>query len=227
MSHIHLPDGILPAWLWVAGYVISALLVAILWRKGTATAQPREFANLGIFAAVMILAMALEIPPIGFHFNLSVITGIILKPRMSIIAAFIVNLMLAFVGHGGITVVGLNTLVLTIEMVAGCYMFRFLQKRMPMYGAGFAATVIGLACGTAASFGIIAAGSRWIEQISQSTYIHLGKQFTGGHLILGRLAVIMFSIGLIGWILEGILTAAILVFLSKNMPGLISNQEAG
>jgi cobalt/nickel transport system permease protein len=148
MSHIHLPDGILPAWLWISGYAVTALLVAILWRGGTATAQPREFAGLGIFAAIMILAMLIEIPPFGFHFNLSVITGIILAPRRSVIAAFIVNLMLALAGHGGITVAGLNTLVLMVEMTAGYYAFGFLRSRMHIYGAGFAATVVGLACGT-------------------------------------------------------------------------------
>ncbi len=228
MSHIHLPDGILPAWLWLSGYVLTALLIAILWRGGEATAEPHRFARLGIFAAIMTLAMAVEIPPVGFHLNISVVTGIILKPRMAVLAALIVNLLLALIGHGGITVAGLNTLVLSTEMVVGYYAFGFLRHRMhaSVSRAGFASTVAGLACGTGASFGIIAAGRTWIDQMLRSAS-GLGEQFSGGHLNLGRLAAIMFGIGGVGWILEGLLSAAILAFLANAMPDLLSDHEAG
>lgn len=226
MSHIHLPDGVLPVWLWGTGYVLAAVLISILWRRGRTTAEPRRFALLGVFAAVMVLAMSIEIPPFGFHFNLSVVTGIILGPQLAVLAGLIANLILALVGHGGVTVVGLNTLVLSTEMIVGYYAFRLLQsRRQPLRRAGFIAAVAGLLCGTGLAYGIIAAGSPWIDRVLQSASGHIDEHFTGGHLDLGRLAVIMFGIGVVGWILEGLLSAAILASLAKIRPDLLNRKR--
>jgi hypothetical protein len=65
---------------------------------------------LGIVAALMIVGMSAEIVPIAYHVNLSVIGGILLGPALSAIAAFIVVIVLAMLGHGGVTVIGLNAL---------------------------------------------------------------------------------------------------------------------
>jgi cobalt/nickel transport system permease protein len=229
MSHIHLPDGILPTWLWLSGYVLTALVIAVLWRGGKATADPRRFALLGIFGASMILVMMIEIPPFSFHFNLSVVTGIILGPQLAILASLIVNLILSLIGHGGITVVGLNTLVLSVEMLAGYYVFRLLTRaRMSLSRAGFVATVIGLALGTAVGFGIIALGSPWINHVLQSASLRPGEELPpgieGAHLSLSRLALIMFGVGAVGWVLEGMLSAAILRYIARVYPELVSEE---
>ena len=41
-------------------------------------------------AAVMLVAMNLEILPIAYHLNMSVVAGILLGPSLGFIAAFIV-----------------------------------------------------------------------------------------------------------------------------------------
>jgi len=226
MSHIHLPDGILPAWLWLSGYGLTALLLAIIWRRGKTTSDPRKFALLGVFAAIMILIMMIEIPPFAFHFNLSVVTGIIIGPRLAVLAALIVNLILALIGHGGITVVGLNTLVLSTEMIVGYYAFGLLLRtRLSLANAGFSATVTGLLCGTGVGYGIIAAGSSWIDLALRYATIRVGEQFPEAHLDLIRLAAIMFGVGAIGWILEGLMSAAILASLARIRPGLVSGRD--
>jgi cobalt/nickel transport system permease protein len=53
---------------------------------------------------------------LAYHVNLSVVAGILLRPSLGFLAAFITNLMLAFSGQG-ITVIGLNTLLLGSEAV--------------------------------------------------------------------------------------------------------------
>lgn len=226
MSHIHIPDGVLPAWLWVSGYIIVGLVIAILWRRGRATSEPRKFALLGILSAMMILIMMVEIPPFSFHFNLSVVTAIALGPQLAVLAALVVNLFLALIGHGGITVVGLNTIVLSSEMLAGYYIFRLLTRaRLDLSRATFIATVIGLAIGTAIAFGIVAAGSPWIDRVLQTAALRPGAELPpgveGAHLSLVRLAAIMFGIGVIGWVLEGILSAAIIRYVARVYPDLI------
>jgi len=226
MSHIHLPDGVLPAWLWLSGYAVAVLLIAALWRGGRTTAEPQRFALLGIFAAVMILVAMIEIPPFGFHFNLSVVSGIILGPRLAVLAALIVNLVLALIGHGGITVIGLNTFILSTEMIAGYYVFRLLSRviRIRAGKAGFIATAAGLACGAGLAYGVLAVGSPWIDRSLQSAagIEELGPGTAGPHLSLVRLAVIIFGIGAVGWVAEAVLSAAILGYLERIYPGLIA-----
>ena len=223
MSHIHLPDGILPVWLWASGYLAAFLLIGVLWRGGKATAEPRRFALLGIFAAMMILVAMIEIPPVSYHFNLSVVTGIILGPRLSVLAALMVNVILSLIGHGGITVIGLNTFVLSTEMIAGYGAFRVLCRiRIGLTKSGFLATLVGLALGTSAGFGIITLGSPWIDRVLRAgTTEELGPGIQGPYLSLTRLAIIMFGVGAVGWIVEGILSAAVLGYLNKVYPGII------
>jgi cobalt/nickel transport system permease protein len=230
MSHIHLPDGILPVWLWLSGYVLSALLIAILWRWGKATAEPRRFALLGIFAAIMILVMMIEVPPFSYHFNLSVVTGIILGPQLSVLAALIVNVVLALIGHGGITVIGLNSFILSAEMIVGHYAFRLISRlHIDQSKSGFVATVIGLASGTGLGYGIIVIASPHIDRILRSAAlrpgVELGPGIEGPFLNLTRLAIIMFGVGAIGWVAEGLLTGAILSYLAKVYPDLISRRN--
>jgi cobalt/nickel transport system permease protein len=235
MSHIHLPDGILPFWLWAGGYVVAALLLLIAWRLGRQQTNVKRFALLGIFAAMMLLVMTIEIPP--YHANLSVVTGIILGPSLAVLAAWIINLFLAFMGHGGITVAGLNTLVVAIEMLAGMAVFHGLRRlRVPLAVAGFLAVVIGLGLGTGASFGIIVAGAPAINaslRAPQAAHEHeeadslLEEASHDGQLDLHRLAWLMFGLGSIGWILEGILSAAILTALNRVYPGLVIRPDAG
>ena len=229
MSHIHLPDGILPFWLWIAGYAMEAVLVAIVWWRRRVKIELSQFALLGVLSAIMILVMMIEIPPFSFHFNLSVATGIILGPKLAILAALIVNLILALIGHGGLTVIGWNSVVLSVEMIAGYYLFHlFTRVHLKLPIAAFIATFIGLALGTLCAYQVIVAASPWIDrQLATARlsgeaipYVH-----TDIHLDLGRVAALMFGIGALGWIVEGLLTAAILNYLNKVYPTIISGND--
>jgi len=84
-------------------------------RTGTRRAVPL----VGAVSALVLVAMSTEIVPIAYHMNLTVIAGTLLGPWLGAISAFIVVLLLALVGHGGITVVGLNTLMIATEMALG------------------------------------------------------------------------------------------------------------
>jgi len=232
MSHIHLPDGVLPLWLWLSGYALDALLIGTAWRWGRVRTVPRRFALLGMFAAMMILVMLIELPPFSYHFNLSVVSGIILGPQLSVLTALIVNTILSLVGHGGITVIGLNSLVLSLEMVAGYYMFGLLRRLHARLGInGFLSTMIGLIVGTAAGFSIIALGRPWINEALQTASGHMKEELRHGiggpHLSLGRLAILMFGFGSVGWILESLASSAILVQLARLYPGLLNAYTSG
>ena len=119
MTHIHIPDGVLPLWLWLAGWLLT---VAVLWlagRVGSTADARRRVPLLAVLSAMMLVAMSSEIVPLAYHLNLTVIAGTLLGPVLAPIAAFIVCVILALLGHGGITVIGLNTILIAAEMVLG------------------------------------------------------------------------------------------------------------
>lgn len=161
MSHIHIPDGILPLWLWAAGWIAALAMVSVAARFAGRSEARRKVPLVGVVAALMIVGMSAEIVPIAYHINLSVIGGILLGPVLAPIAAFIVVLVLALLGHGGVTVLGLNAIVIGAEMVLGWTLFhallRFLSRKRAALGAGIA-TVLSLIVTTGLVVGIVWAG---------------------------------------------------------------------
>ncbi|MDO8914874.1 MAG: energy-coupling factor ABC transporter permease, partial [Coriobacteriia bacterium] len=124
MSHIHIPDGVLPAWLWATGWIAALALVWIASAIAKRADIRRKVPLLGVVAALVLVSMSSEIVPIAYHVNLTVVAGVLLGPWLGIIAAFIVEVVLALLGHGGVTVIGLNTLMIGGEMVLGWALFR-------------------------------------------------------------------------------------------------------
>src|SRR5512137_2829947 len=133
MTHMHIPDGILPVWLWVSGLLAMAAVLAVCLFRLRSMDRRKKIPLLGVLSAAMLVAMSLEILPIAYHLNLSVVAGILLGPSLGFIAAFIVNSMLALLGHGGITVMGLNTLLLGAEAMLGHALFYVITKRLSLY----------------------------------------------------------------------------------------------
>jgi len=158
MSHIHIPDGVLPVWLWVAGWAAALVMVFLAARGASRFEARRKVPLVGIIAALMVVAMSTQIVPIAYHVNLSVIGGILLGPALSVIAAFIVVVVLAMLGHGGVTVIGLNAAVIGAEMVLGWMLFRAVVRAFGRGRAGLSAglaTVVTLALTTTMVVGIV------------------------------------------------------------------------
>lgn len=159
MSHLHIPDGVLPTWLWVAGWLVTLIAVGVAGRLAERSEVRRKVPLLAIVSALMLVAMSSEVVPLAYHVNLTVIGGVLLGGPLSIIAAFIVEVVLAMLGHGGITVLGLNTVVIASEMLLGAALFRGLVAvlgRHRLRPAAFLATVLTLATTTLVVVGIVA-----------------------------------------------------------------------
>lgn len=113
MSHLHIPDGILPPVLWIAGLVLTALVLA--W-SGPASARggPRLIAYQSALGGLMLAVMALPVPITAFDYCMTLAgpVGVLLGPAPVFQVSFVVTLILALLGQGGFTVIGLNTLVL-------------------------------------------------------------------------------------------------------------------
>ncbi|PKQ29592.1 MAG: hypothetical protein CVT60_04600 [Actinobacteria bacterium HGW-Actinobacteria-10] len=254
MSHIHIPDGVLPLWLWASGWVLTLVLVGIAGALAQRSDARRKVPLLGVVAALMLVAMSSEIVPIAYHINLTVVAGVLLGPVLGIIAAFIVEVVLAMLGHGGVTVLGLNTLLVGTEIVVGWALFRglvaLLTARRIKLAAGIA-TVTTLALTTTALIGVVwlggnAATARESGALDPATLrfdnpfeqgVFRAGLFEGGEehgdegeetdhaeersLSVGRFAAVVYTLGPIGWLIEALVTVAILGYVARVRPTLI------
>lgn len=249
MSHIHIPDGVLPFWLWAGGWAAALAIVWIASNVAKRADVRRKVPLLGVVAALMLVAMSSEIVPIAYHINLTVVAGVLLGPWLAVIAAFIVELILALLGHGGVTVVGLNTLMIGGEMVIGWALFRaavrvFGRRRIGV--ATVVTTVITLAITTTALVGLVAlagggvAATRETGALDPST-LRFENPFSAGLFSVNtlrgeapapapsvapgasvaRFAAIVYTLGPIGWVIEALIQAAILSYVSRVRPGLV------
>lgn len=117
MSHLHLPDGILPWWLWAGGLAITIGLLLPALRK--LETRRRMLPAVAVMAAVALVAMNI---PLGLplHLNLAALAGIVLGPIFGFLAVFVVNLFNMLVSHGGVTMLGINTILVGSEaLIAG------------------------------------------------------------------------------------------------------------
>lgn len=240
MSHIHIPDGVLPVWLVLLGWVATGLILSLCIRKVQRFELGGKLPLLGVVSALMILGMTLEIVPIGYHINMTVIAGIILGPALGFVAVFIVDLILAMFGHGGITVVGLNTLILGSEAVFGFYLFRVF---LSVFSKSSFSTVLAAALGTIFSLIIstsLMIGVVYISQVNPERALHIEENSAGKILVfelhgeheeqgiptdkrinITKFARIVLFLGMFGWILEAMISSLVIRYISRVRPNLI------
>jgi len=119
MSHLHIPDGILPPIFWVSGLVLTALL--LFWSTAaTRHSGPRALAFQSSLGGIMLAVMALPVPITAFDYCMTLAgpVGVLLGAGSAFQISFVVTLILALLGQGGFTVVGLNALVLGLGAMA-------------------------------------------------------------------------------------------------------------
>jgi cobalt/nickel transport system permease protein len=248
MSHIHIPDGVLPWWLVAVGWLLTAAGVALATRQINRQQLHRRVPLVGAVAALMLVAMSSEIVPIAYHVNLTVVAGILLGPWLAIVTALVVNTFLGLIGHGGVTVIGLNTVVIAIEMVLGWLLFGLLRRLLGRGRASWAAglaTIASLAMSTTLLVAIVAvagpkAATRDSGALDPAT-LHFGNPFSAGvvrnalvapekeeplpRLSVARFASMVYVLGSFGWAIEALVTAAIIGFVARARPSLIFEEE--
>ena len=236
MSHIHIPDGVLPFWLWISGFVVAILVGIVLFRSFKKEDLGRRLPLLGMMSALIVLGASVEIVPIAYHINLTAISGILMGPSLIFISTFVVNVILALFGHGGVTVIGLNTLTLSIEGMLGYLLFHLFWRMFKKLSlAAFLATFFALFFSTSAMIGVVSLGTSHYEELMHEEggkglfEFHLSKEKedhpkgTAGEkeVNLTRFISIVLPLGFIGWILEGVITTLILRYIHRLRPDLL------
>lgn len=236
MSHIHLPDGVLPLWLWASGYIVVFLIGGIIFLFKGKRDLKRRLPLLGMMAGIMVLGSSVEIVPIAYHVNLTSISGILLGPSLIFMATFLVNVILALFGHGGVTVIGLNTLILSFEGIFAYIFFRIFWKGLKrLIPATFIATFLALLLSTISMIGVIGLGVPHYEELihrDNKGFLEFkllgdreeehGVEYRGDEINLKRFIAIVLPFSFIGWLLEGIITSLIARYIYRLRPDLMS-----
>ncbi len=253
MSHLHVPDGVLPVWLIALGWALAAAGVFVSVKMVGHQEQRRGIPLIGAVAALMLIGMSTEIVPIAYHVNLTVAAGILLGPWLSAPVALIVVTMLSLAGHGGVTVIGLNAGIIAAEMVLGAMLFSLLRRAIGTRRLGLAAgiaTVVTLALSTALVVGVVALAGPLAAEREAGAFdpetLRFENPFGGGiignDLIrpdepadadapagetrIGRFALLAFGLGSIGWIIEALVTGAMIGFVARVRPWLLHGGAA-
>ena len=149
---MHLPDGIVPVSMALAGYGASAALAGLALARIRALPDPQgQVPRAAMLTAVFFAAslVAVPVPPASVHLLLAGLRGVLLG--WFAVPAILVGLFLQAVlfGHGGITTLGLNAVILGLPALMAHAVWRLAGRRWPdlagfVAGAGAVLAVLAL-----------------------------------------------------------------------------------
>lgn len=204
---MHLPDGLVPVGLAAAGYAGSAALLGLSLQRiarlpDPGAAMPRAAMLTAVFFAVA--SIAVPVPPTTVHPMLAGLMGVLLG--WFAVPAILVGLFLQAVlfGHGGLTTLGLNGLILAPAALICWAAWTALSPRAPMLAAvvaGSGGVVLSLA--VFAAFVLIGLPAE-VDAAAERAAL--------GVFVLAHLPLVLA---------EGLLVAVVLRVLARVEPGLL------
>lgn len=201
---MHISEGILSAPVLTAGFAGTAVLSAVTLRK----MDMEEIPKISVVTAAFFVASLIHVP-IGFtsiHLILNGLVGITLGMRSFPAIMLAIILQAILFGHGGITVIGINSLMLGGGALIAYFVWQFRHqftvspKREPLFG------------GLAAAASVISSGI-----ILAISLVTTGEEFmaTAGYALAAHVPVM---------IIEGIVVGACAAFLTKVKPDILAGQ---
>ncbi len=219
MTHLHIADGVLPFALWLAGLLLAAAIVGLVSFRHRDDRADR-LTLLSALAAVMLAAMAVPIGPLG-HLGFAPVVGILLGPGLGFVASALVNAILALLGHGGITVVGLNACVLGAGTASARPLYRLARVRLlPGGAAAVAAVGSGLASVLALWF-VLALAGLGPEALPGGGDGHAGHGPREAIASTGRFVALASPFWALGLAAEAVVSASVVGFLARVRPELL------
>jgi cobalt/nickel transport system permease protein len=196
---VHISEGVLSAPVLVSGGALAAAGTAIGLKK----IDYDRLAQVGILSATFFVASLVHVPigPSSVHLILNGIVGLMLG--WAAFPAILVALLLqaVFFQFGGITTLGVNTIIMALPAVICYYLFAPLLHKDRKY-----LLLAGFGCGICAVlFGGIIVG--------------LALMFTEENFLKVAMLVVIAHIPVM--IVEGIVTAFCVAFLEKVQPAML------
>ena len=212
--HIEVADGILPLWIWLPGYIAVVLFLLII--VPGIKKEVKKTPLVAMLVALCLLAMSI---PLGLpiHLNLMILIGLLIGIRWSLIIAFALNFILASFGHGGLTIVGLNTLLLWQQSAFGVFLFRFLRKHVKRVSLAAGISVFfSLFCSFFLLVGLVA-----VSQIDPVQFSHYLKHLGYVQISLKTFIILSLPVSFFGICAESLVTGFIVKFIKRVNPSLI------
>lgn len=159
---MHIPDGILPAAAIAGGYVVTGALTWYSVQKINKLENPQaQIPKVALLTAAFFVGSILHIPvpPTSIHLLLSGLMGALLG--WFAFPAIVIGLVLQAImfGHGGITTIGVNALILGIPALLAHFLFDAVRgdgsSRWRLISAGSLAGGIGVGLSVLIFFGLL------------------------------------------------------------------------
>ena len=196
---MHISEGVLSAPVLVSGGALAAAGTAVGLKK----IDYDHLARVGILSATFFVASLVHVPigPSSVHLIMNGIVGLLLG--WAAFPAILVALLLqaVFFQFGGITTLGVNTIIMALPAVICYYLFAPLLHKDRKYlllagfGCGFCAVLLG---------GVI---------------VGLALMFTEENFL--KVAMLVVTAHIPVMIIEGIVTAFCVAFLKKVQPAML------
>ncbi|KUK43666.1 MAG: cobalt transporter CbiM [Methanothrix sp.] len=146
---VHISDGVLPLEVLAAGFVLSGILLFLTLRGVRAEEIPR----ISLITAALFVASLVHFPvgPTSVHLIMNGLAGIILGKRAFVSVLVALTLQAIFFQHGGISVIGVNSLNMGIPALLAWQVF----ERRRGFGYPRREIVFGAVAGAVAVLGAV------------------------------------------------------------------------
>ena len=206
---LHAPDGFFSLPVAIAGYVAAAVFIGIAIRQTNKNINERIVPMMGVMAAFIFAAQMLNFPVAGGtsgHLIGGALAAIILGPWAAILVmTAVVGLQALLFQDGGLVVLGINLLNMSIMSVLAGYGAYWVFRKL---GTSFKHLMIGGFIAAWVSVVIAAASTALMLGMSGTTPLALAlPAMTGVHMLIG-----------IG---EGLITVFALSFIHAARPALL------
>ncbi|NET10043.1 MAG: cobalt transporter CbiM [Merismopedia sp. SIO2A8] len=221
---MHIPDGMLPAQVSAVGYAIAAPLLGYSLRKINRLSdhQPirvtRSIPKAALLTATFFVASSIPLPlpsPVPVHFLMNGLLGAMLGYYA--IPAIVIGLLFQalLLGHGGLTTLGINTLLLGIPALLAYSVFQLRHRFLIRLPSTRHLSLYGLLGGFAGGIGVIGSALLFFGIVILTIPANLDAA-TEKVAIYG-LTLLHLPLALV----EGVFTASFVVFLQRTKPELL------
>ena len=201
---MHISDGILSAPVLTAGFVGTAILAGVTLRK----MDMEEIPKISVITAAFFVASLIHVPlgVTSVHLILNGLVGITLGLRSFPAIMLAVALQALLFGHGGVTVIGVNSIMLGGGGLVAYFIWQLRHrfpagpKREPIFG-GIAATLSVVSSGIVLALALVTTGEEF--------------KATAGYALLAHVPIM---------IIEGIVVGACAGFLTRVKPEILAGQ---
>ena len=218
MSHLHIPDGVLPPIVWIIGFLLAGILLALSSRF-TRDLGPQRIAFQSALGGIMLAVMAIPVPITAFDYcmTLSGPVGVLLGGWGGFQVSFVITLILALMGQGGFTVIGLNTLVLGLGAVLARSVYMGWVQRLGPARAMALATAVSQLVSTIIWVLMLWLSVKLTPDIAGEHEVAEGLQFLQRGLLVSVLVPMLVA----AIALESLLAYGLARFLSRVRPDLL------